>query len=474
MEVIVRNQPSVEIHIEAKVVASLENYDDTEIKDKLTELEESVGQNTASISSLAANKADKEWVTEQIVDSLPSQVYGVEWYTGTVTSPAFTEGQTKLIRIGNLNLHHSLPVQSKMRGCLLDDEGNVVKYLNPNNWKQDDLSGASGQVMVEIPDFFIRYTDTEVSEGISRRAVEISLLPFDGSQPVKKCYIGAYEASLDGDGKLSSMAGVLPKTAFSMTGFRTAARKRNTSNIKWNILPYEQYKVIFWLYTIEYANRYSQMAVDNSLDDNGYHQGGLGIGMTNISNWRDYNSYYPFVVAGSSDSLGNESGEVTIPTSEYVNNEVTLATGDNLVHVNRYRGIELPFGHIFKFIDGVRVYAPDDATDRTVYTTDDVNKFIAGDASIEGWTPIGNEVGANGYVKELIFGSNGEIICAEIGGGSTTYWTDYHYIANTGLRAVVFGGVAFVGADAGFVYSYSYYAPSDAYAYVGSRLCFIP
>lgn len=39
-------------------------------------------------------------------------------------------------------------------------------------------------------------------------------------------------------------------------------------------------------------------------------------------------------------------------------------------------------------------------------------------------------------------------------------------------RGVLFGGYAYVGANAGFVYAYSYYTPSDTDANIGSRLCF--
>ena len=52
--------------------------------------------------------------------------YGIE-YDVTVSSPDVT-------RIGNMALHKSLPIQSRMRGCLLDDDGNVVEYLNPTDW----------------------------------------------------------------------------------------------------------------------------------------------------------------------------------------------------------------------------------------------------------------------------------------------------------------------------------------------------
>ena len=214
--------------------------------------------------------------------------------------------------------------------------------------------------------------------------------------------------------------------------------------------------------------------MNTARDANGFRQGGLGTGVTNVSNWEAFNGYYPFVLTGTSNALGDDSGEVNVSASEYVNNGVTLVTSDSFVHVNRYRGIELPFGHIFEFIDGIRVYAPDSATDRTVYTTDDPAKFAAGDTSISGWENIGKEAGSVGYVKQLIFGSKGEIMTSHISAGSTSYWSDYHYAANTGIRAVLFGGSAGNGASAGLAYSTSYYAPSSTYAHFGSRLCFIP
>ena len=40
----------------------------------------------------------------------------------------------EVTRVGNMDLHRSLPVQSRIRGCLLSDEGKVNEYLNPLTW----------------------------------------------------------------------------------------------------------------------------------------------------------------------------------------------------------------------------------------------------------------------------------------------------------------------------------------------------
>ena len=81
-------------------------------------------------------------------------------------------------------------------------------------------------------------------------------------------------------------------------------------------------------------------------------------------------------------------------------------------------------------------------------------------------------------MKSVIFGEGGEIIPDVVGGGSTTYFCDYHYtnIPSSGevLRGVLFGGDAHTGANAGLASAYSNGAPSATHADVGSRLCFIP
>ena len=81
-------------------------------------------------------------------------------------------------------------------------------------------------------------------------------------------------------------------------------------------------------------------------------------------------------------------------------------------------------------------------------------------------------------MKSVIFGEGGEIIPDVVGGGSTTYFCDYHYtnIPSSGevLRGVLFGGRAYLGANAGLAYATSNNAPSTTAADFGSRLCFIP
>lgn len=411
-----------------------------------------------------------------------SCMYGIEYDT-TVSSPDVT-------RIGNMSLHKSLPVHNRMKGCLLDDDGNVVEYLNPSDWTGQTRDGSRGQVMVELPMYFRKFE----TEGNKRR-VKFSEYPLPGYHQVKKKYVSAYEATVqrstttlcsvvnddadyrggNNDSSKDANSNTLlgrPATAISRTNFRAYARKRKSSTKEWNCMTYDIQKDLFWLFAVEYATLNSQKAYNAAKDSNGYAQGGLGDGVTTLdgSKWSAFNGYYPFIPCGYTDELGNGTGikEYSMPT-EY-------DSSIKKVNVPRYRGIENPFGHIWQWTDGINVRInPGSNGLSEVFVCSDPSKF--NDSNYNGYSHVGNEARAEGYVKEIIFGESGEIIPALVGGGSTTYFCDYHYTnipASVALRGVLFGGYASDGAHAGLASAYSNFAPSYANASIGSRLCFIP
>ena len=412
--------------------------------------------------------------------------YGIEWNTA-VSSAAAT-------RIGSTDLHKSLPIQSRLRGCLLDDDGNVVEYLNPTNWKAHTLDGSRGQVMVEIPQHYRKFETV----GTIRRC-KISEYPLPGYHSVPKMYISAYEATVQRsttklcsvvntdadyrggnnnsawDGTYRTLLG-RPATVISRTNFRNYARNRKSSTTEWNCQDYNAYKAVFWLYYVEYANRNCQLAFNAEKDANGYAQGGLGNGITTVGGtaWSEYNNYYPFVPCGHTDELGNGSGEVAYEALK--EDGSVWAT----VYANRYRGIENPFGHIWKWTDGINIKispTEENGGDNTskVYVADNPANYK--DTGYDGYAVQGLEARTEGYVRQLVFGEQGDIMPAVVGGGSTTYWADYHYTnipTSEALRGVLFGGGAYGGASAGFGSASSADAPSHTNANIGSRLCFIP
>lgn len=78
--------------------------------------------------------------------------------------------------------YQDLPVQSLMRRCVVNDSGVVLYYLDENDFtkKEDgsaaDLSGAVGQVMVEVPEHY-RKTSLNAAQGYMD--TEISLYPYE-------------------------------------------------------------------------------------------------------------------------------------------------------------------------------------------------------------------------------------------------------------------------------------------------------
>lgn len=240
-------------------------------------------------------------------------------------------------------------------------------------------------------------------------------------------------------------------------------------------MTYDIQKDLFWLFIIEYATLNSQKAFNASKDSTGYAQGGLGDGVSTLDGgkWNTFNGYYPFIPCGYTDELGNGTGEVefSMPTEYDANIKK--------VKVPRYRGIENPFGHLWKWTDGINVRnSPNEPTGdglSKVFVTDNPEYF--NDSNYNNMSHVGNEARAEGYVKSVIFGEGGEIMPDVVGGSSTTYFCDYHHTnipTSEALRGVLFGGHAINGANAGFGSAHSANAPSNTVAYIGSRLCFIP
>lgn len=415
--------------------------------------------------------------------------YGVE-RSLSVSSPACT-------RIGSPIFHKSLPIHSRMKGCLLDDDGNVTEYLSPKDWTGQTRDGSRGQVMVEIPAHYRKFKEDGDIFG-----VRVSELPLPGYHYVPKMYISAYQATVqhtgnklssvvnktpdfrggnnnaDWDGSYRSLLG-LPATAISRTNFRNYARNRKAGSTEWNCMTYDAQKALYWLFVIEYANLNTQAPFNAELTAEGYRQGGLGAGVTNLisSKWNAFNNYYPFIPCGYTDMLGNGTGVVPFTMPAEYDPEAETA---HIEYVPRYRGIENPFGHLWQWTDGINVrISPTEENGgdglSKVFVCSDPSLFK--DNGYDGYSHVGNEARNEGYVKEIIGGEYGEIMPAVVGGGSTTYYCDFHSTnipTVETLRGVLFGGSANDGAFAGFACAYSLSAPSDTIALIGSRLCFLP
>ena len=142
---------------------------------------------------------------------------------------------------------------------------------------------------------------------------------------------------------------------------------------------------------------------------------------------------------------------------------------------NRYRGIENPFGHLWKYIDGANIQiTTGDAGLSVLWTTDDPSNFS--DTSYTGYDKKGNICRTNGYAKRVLLGEDGDIVVTEVGGSSSTYWCDYYYTYTSINRMLMVrvGGDADRVLDAGLTCVAANLAPSDVSRNSSSRLCFFP
>ena len=422
---------------------------------------------------------------EYLVDMMS---YGVEWDV-TVADPTCT-------RIGNPLYHKQLPIQSQYKGCLVKN-GVVNYYLDPNDWsnKADGtpsvLDGIDGDVMVHIPKFYGK----SGSNG-NKRWVRISTTNIDSSWvEIPEMFVSAYRITTYTDSDKTKVASVVnttenyrggsnrsandqyldtdkfrtdlgkPRTSVSRSTMRT-----NANNSGQELLCYEYYKWIFyWAYVIEYANFNSQKEFNSELTSDGYHQGGLGSGVTNwdYNNWSRYNGVNPITPCGYTNEFGNFSGvkQILIPQTQ-IDDSTTI--NEKTLYANRWRGFENPFGDIWTNLDGIVLKRDSANAESKVYTTSDSSKF-GDDTSV--MNVVGVEVAKDGYIKEFDLRETGEIIPQLVGGSESTYKCDYHWCneQSTDKRTLLVGGYAAYGGRASLGCFSSYDGVGAADAAVGFR-----
>lgn len=439
--------------------------------------------NTKKLSIHTTGDGTKALMDDGTYKSIPSledqYAYGVEWDTAS-SSP---DG----VRVGNIQLHRELPIQSKIRGVILDNKGGIKSYLNNSNWGDINTEYLTESVMTEIPEHWYKL----YQDGTKFR-IMLSAMPLPGYNHIDQFYISSFESGIDRESStLISSYGVgstnvnkrggdntaewdntyrsllgLPVTNLTRDQFRQAARKRGSG---WEMYTYNAHKTLFWLFAVEYATLDSQKPFNAQKDANGFAQGGLGPGPTQMTGWTNFNNANPLIPCGYTNEFGNSSGE-----KAYVVKNASGGTHATLM-ANRYRGIENPFGHIWKYTDGANIQVTTgDAGLSILWTTDDPSNFS--DTSYTGYDKKGNICRTNGYAKKMLLGEDGDIATTEVGGSSSTYWCCYYYTntsANS-MHTVLIGGAASNGSNSGLACEYTELAPSSTTGSFGSRLCFFP
>lgn len=406
--------------------------------------------------------------------------YGVKFDLANSSSP---DG----VRTGNMEMHKTLPIQSKMRGCTINNVDNVKKYLKADDWTKwedgtviaQDSSQISPEMMVEIPEHY-RLLVATPDNTVEVRMSEYNL---PGYTKVEKKYIGAYEGmtseTLPNLLRSINNTKYKPKVSTTRNQFQVFARENSRTN-NWNIYTYGAHRDLTWLFVVEYATLNSQKAFNANLTAEGYHQGGLGEGVTTGSVKINGADTWPFVPCGTTNSLGNGTGII-----EYTHtntNAEGASTGTKVVNVPRYRGIENPFGHVWKNVIDVVVAG----TDNSVYICKDYTKF----GTFEGGTnPTAEQLIAAGYelqdfkestitdqyVKKLVNNNQADLFPTVVGNGAsaTTYYCDYHWTSATATPRTLLIGSRSDGESGAGLFALSSSNELDySRATVGTRITF--
>lgn len=234
-----------------------------------------------------------------------------------------------------------------------------------------------------------------------------------------------------------------PGTNMSRADMRTYSR-----NIDSSMLSYDQYKNIFyWLYVVEYANFNSQEAYKATLTSEGYHQGGMGNGITTMRNGKFYNGTYPLTPCGYGNILGNRTGLVPLTIPEFTDD--TSTTAAQQMQMPRWRGFDNPFGDTYTNLDGILIANNEGDNMNYVYTCQDASGYA--DDLTDSYVKVGEEVHQGGFIQSFDLGNAAHIIPHGKGGNATEYICDSHIVAGTGktLQTLLVGGISSYNVGAG-------------------------
>lgn len=415
--------------------------------------------------------------TIPIEGTQPEDWYGVSW-SETSSNPDCT-------RIGNMDMHRSLPIQSMMKpfditnikGTVpeiilpIDDQFQKTSYANANNNQWSIVSADSDNIMIRIPEFW--YTDEYVPKSNTHN-LKICPHAKPGWYHHKEAYVSAYELceTSPSSGKVCSAKGLIPLVGRTREVLRKAVRGSGfDGEAKWNLYTYEEHRAICHLFLVEYATRNSQKAVNTELTPEGFRQGGLGSGCTTGTATINGAQTWSFIPTGSSDSLGSGSGEVTVTIQQ------TDSSGSNTSTItrkcNRYRGIENPFGHIWKHTDDViSVYGNGY---RTWYKSVKPNQFATNKNT--SYKPFcASTMVSIGYKTEIKATPTCDFFAISVSGGSeTTHWCDYNWDnTDTSEHCLLIGGNSDGGGTAGLFNLNSHDGVGTSSAAIGSRLTYLP
>lgn len=380
--------------------------------------------------------------------------------------------------------------------CNVLDDGTIVAYYGDEGYTED---GSNGQVMVFQPKFYYKVVplklekNNDSSIGYHLRKVNyyVSSKPKTGfklhpaffdenGNAVDYILFSADEGSMfdvsagayvndNVDESITYEDGDL---LCSVAGKKSISGLRKGLGTKSNLEQMAQNRGSGWhLETIK-ATSANQLLMIIELGTMNS-QTGIGQGIVSITDNKAYNCSS---LTGSTAELGNSTGQATETVNEIGGTETTYNVNGK-VSVT-YRGVENPYGNIFKHIQGVNVWGDGSMCGGQPYVA---NNFTFNESkNSDNYEGVGFTLpNANGYINAMGYGKEEYdwlLLPSEIGGTSALPVGDFFYVTSdlNDYRIVLGGGSWNYGSFDGSFFGRCGYNVGSRDRSAGGRLLYVP
>ncbi|MDO5363077.1 MAG: hypothetical protein Q4F03_10610, partial [Eubacteriales bacterium] len=391
------------------------------------------------------------------------------------------------------------PMFGGRKRCNVDDNGNILCYHGDPEYKED---GSHGQVMVYQPAFYylvcpVVYDPiktTGIGYHLRKANYYVSAKPRAGfrlhpafydenGNQVDYILMGAFEGCIydtsakayllddeqvgdftasTGD-KFSSIAGARPASGkthnLTRPNIEQMARNRGAGFHLENVKIASMNQLLMMI-------EYGQMELQKPI--------GQGVVTLPWETGTDKTSSYAGVT-GSTSALGNGTGRAE-RTTTYEGGVAKEYTIDGKTSIT-YRGLENPWGNIWKFIYGVNIWGNGKMDGGQPYICTDFNYT---ESKNDGnYVPAGFTVTPKaGYISAMGYSTTCDwlFMASECLGNSSLPVGDYTYITENlnGYRIALLGGSWNNGGSAGAFYWALTYGVGTRYRIIGGRLVYVP
>ena len=389
---------------------------------------------------------------------------------------------------------NAFPMYGGRRRCCVSNDGTINAYYGEQDYVED---GSNGQVMVYQPKFYYCMVPLKLEKQASglgyhiRKAnyyvtanphpgFKLHPLFYDANgNEVDYVLLSAYEGSMydvsesayvnDGVDSISYASGDL---LCSVSGKKPISGKLMPIGTRKNFEDMAQTRGTSWhLDTIQSvsANQLLMMIELGTLNV----QSAVGRGVVTASDNGNYNCAS---LTGATASLGNATGMASTTIGESAGTETTETTNGKLSV--SYRGVENPWGNIWKYINGINLWGNGSMNGGQAYICSDFT-FSDSDRT-QHYQPSGFTVSnSNGYVSAFGYGDEAYdwlMIPSECTGSSIEPVGDQSYF-KTDLNEFNIArlGGSWNSDTKGGAYCWGFvYTPGFRYYFLGGRLLYVP